>query len=124
MQDNEITRLEGFEELHSLQELVLDRNRIKYVDPNSFQGLVNLRELRMEENGLRSLSHLAPLVRLQSLHLAQNRVVEVTELEKLAAHPDLIEVTLVSNPITRKQVYRPLLLKSCPGVRRRKLTPA
>jgi Leucine-rich repeat (LRR) protein len=63
LQDNDMTKLEGLEELHNLEELVLDRNRIKFIDPSSFVGLVNLRELRMEENGLRSLSHLAPLVR-------------------------------------------------------------
>ena len=40
------------------QELVLDRNRIRYVDPDALSGLPRLRELRLEENGLRSLANL------------------------------------------------------------------
>lgn len=40
---------------------MLDRNRIRYIDPDAFAGLPRLRELRMEENGLRSLAGLAPL---------------------------------------------------------------
>ena len=48
-----------------------------------FVGLVNLRELRMEENGLRSLSHLAPLIRLHALHLTCNRIVEAGDPQAL-----------------------------------------
>jgi Leucine-rich repeat (LRR) protein len=117
LQDNDISKLEGLEALCNLEELVLDRNRIKFLDPSSFAGLVNLRELRMEENGLRSLSHLSPLTRLHALHLTCNRVVEVAEVEKLVAHPELYELTLLSNPVTRKQVYRPMVLRHCPGLR-------
>jgi hypothetical protein len=47
------------------QELVLDRNRIRYLDPDAFLGLPRLRELRMEENGLRSLANLHHLTALQ-----------------------------------------------------------
>ena len=44
---------------------MLDQNRIRYIDPDSFAGLPRLRELRLEENGLRSLSHLHHLTGLQ-----------------------------------------------------------
>ena len=47
------------------QELVLDRNRIRVIDPDSFLELPRLRELRLEENGLRSLAHLHHLTGLQ-----------------------------------------------------------
>ncbi len=48
-----------------LQELVLDRNRIRYIDPDAFLGLSRLRELRLEDNGLRSLANLHTLSSLQ-----------------------------------------------------------
>jgi len=117
LQDNDIIKLEGIEGLVNLEELVLDRNKIKHLDAHSFSGLVNLRELRLEENGLRSLSHLSALVRLQSLHLTCNRISEVAELEKLGAHPELVEITLSNNPVSRKQVYRPMLLRCCPALK-------
>jgi Leucine-rich repeat (LRR) protein len=47
------------------QELVLDRNRIRYIDPDAFVGLPRLRELHIEENGLRSLANLQYLTSLQ-----------------------------------------------------------
>jgi hypothetical protein len=61
----------------------------------------------MEENGLRSLNNLFPLRHLKSLHLGMNRIVEVAELEKLAAHTELVEITLGNSPVARKQVRSP-----------------
>jgi len=48
-------------------------------------------------------------VRLHALHLTCNRIVEVAEVEKLVVHTELYELTLLSNPVTRKQVYRPMV---------------
>ena len=42
LQDNELTKIDGIESLVNLQELVLDRNKIKFVDTNSFSGLLHL----------------------------------------------------------------------------------
>ena len=44
-----------------VQELVLDRNRIRYIDPDAFAGLSSLHVLRMDENGLRSLTSMQHL---------------------------------------------------------------
>ena len=49
-----------------LRELVLDKNKIRHVDFGALLSLINLRELRVEENGLKSLSNFAPLPRLQA----------------------------------------------------------
>ena len=73
VQGNDIVRVEGLNSQSKLRELVLDKNRIKFVDADAFSGLTNLRELRMEENGLRSLSNFN-LPNLQSLYLGLNRV--------------------------------------------------
>ena len=47
----------------------------RYIDPEAFNGTPRLRELRIEENGLRSLCNLsqAGLSNLQSLYVGQNR---------------------------------------------------
>ena len=71
----------------------------------------------MEENGLRALNNLHPLRHLKCLHLGMNRIVEVAELEKLAAHSELIEITLGNSPVARKQAYRPMLVKKIPTLR-------
>ena len=94
----------------SLQELVLDRNRIKYIDPGALNPLNNLRELRIEENGLRSLSNIGVTPQLQVLHLGYNRVSDTAELERLMGLTELMEISLVNNPVVRKQIYRAVLL--------------
>ena len=53
-------------------------------------------------------------MKLQSLLLANNRIGEFTELERIADLPDLIEFSLVSNPIQRKQNYRFAVIKRIP----------
>jgi hypothetical protein len=42
LQDNDLTKVEGLDTLANLQELVLDRNKIKFLDVNSLTGLVHL----------------------------------------------------------------------------------
>ena len=49
LQGNELSRVEGLDSLHHLRELVLDRNKIKALEPHSLAALTHLRELRMEE---------------------------------------------------------------------------
>jgi hypothetical protein len=46
--------------------------------------------------------------------MANNRVGEFIELERVADLPELVEFSLVSNPIQRKQNYRFSVLKRMP----------
>ena len=48
-----------------------------------FASLPHLRELRLEENGLRSLANLHTLGALQSLHVGYNRIAETADLDRL-----------------------------------------
>jgi hypothetical protein len=68
--------LDGLEALSQVRELVLDKNKIRHVDFGALLPLVNLRELRVEENGLKSLSNLVPLPRLQALHFGATRITD------------------------------------------------
>jgi len=120
LQGNELARVDGLGSLLQLRELVLDRNKIKQLEPHSLRGLVNLRELRMEENGLRSLDHLAPLPKLQTLCLGNNRILDVGELDKLGPPnglPALLNVALLNNAVARKQLYRPSLMRRLPSLK-------
>jgi Leucine-rich repeat (LRR) protein len=113
LRENDLTRLDGLEALRRLESLALDGNRLTFLEPGSFAGLGNLRELRMESNGLRALSHFETLVNLRALYLGGNRISEVSELEKLATLPELSELRFTGNPVTRKRVYRPMTLRHC-----------
>jgi hypothetical protein len=96
---------------------VLDRNRVKGLDPRSFEGAPNIRELRMEENGLRSLSYFNTLSKIASLHLSFNRIHDIGELDKLDGMVYLVEFSMASNPVARKQMYRPTVLRRLPAVK-------
>lgn len=111
---NEISKLDGLNSLSSLKELVLDGNRIKYIDPSAFIGLTQLQELHIEENGLRSLANMHPLISLNSLQVGMNRITDVANLDKLSSLTNLMEISLSNNPVCRKQVYRAIILAKCP----------
>lgn len=117
LQGNEITRVEGISHLEHLRELVLDRNKVKILDENSFMGLKSLRELRMDENHLKSFEHIGPLPRLHALHLSSNRIAEMAELEKLRLLKQLVIVHLASNPVARKPLYRAYVINAVRLVR-------
>ena len=73
-QGNEISKVEGLENLKELLELVLDRNKIKALTEFSFIAQRHLQELHMEENRLRSLAHFQCLENMQRLFLGMNRI--------------------------------------------------
>lgn len=113
---NEIAKVEGLENLGQLRELCLDKNKVRLIDPSSFMGLQSLRELRMEENALRSLDNFRLLTRLQALFLSCNRVMELADIDKLADLRCLLEIVLVFNPVARKVNYRAHLLRRIPSL--------
>ncbi|XP_039597283.1 leucine-rich repeat-containing protein 9 [Polypterus senegalus] len=116
LQGNEISQIEGLESLQRLQELVLDRNRIKSINDNSFVGQTSLAELHLSENRIRELSNLQPLPELRKLFLGTNKIQDMTELEKLESLPKLTELTLTGNPVSRKVIYRSTVILRIPGL--------
>lgn len=114
---NEISKVEGLSHLEQLRELVLDKNKVKQIDEHSFEGLRSLRELRMDDNGLKSLANIGPLPRLRALHLALNRIAELSELEKLRNLRHVVIVNLSQNPVARKPLYRAHLINSVASAR-------
>ncbi|KAI8913666.1 hypothetical protein EDD86DRAFT_201175, partial [Gorgonomyces haynaldii] len=105
LQGNRITKIDGLEQMTGLLELGLDKNQIRGADPLSFLSLINLKALHLKENRLRSLSHFDCMPNLQMLFLANNRIHELSEIEKMKL-PSLLELSLASNSVCRKQLYR------------------
>lgn len=85
-------------------EVNLDGNKIRQLGPSSlFSGLGNLRKLRLEYNGLRTLSPglAASTPALMSLSLAQNRISDSSELDRLGGLPNLMELSVCGNPMAK-----------------------
>ncbi|XP_057198998.1 leucine-rich repeat-containing protein 9 isoform X1 [Triplophysa rosa] len=106
LQGNDISHVDRLEGLLRLRELVLDRNRIKSLNENSFRGQEVLVDLRLAENRIRELNHLQPLTGLRRLFLDMNKIQDVSELEKLEVLPSLIELSVVGNPVSRRSLHR------------------
>ncbi|CAH1791753.1 unnamed protein product [Owenia fusiformis] len=116
LQGNEISKIDGLEGLQDLRELVLDRNKIKCVSEESFINQWNLQELHMEENRIKELSNMACLENLQRLYLGMNRIQDISELEKLEVLPNMIELSVVSNAVSRRLLHRPMLVYRMPNL--------
>uniref|UniRef100_A0ABM5FBZ2 Leucine-rich repeat-containing protein 9 n=1 Tax=Pogona vitticeps TaxID=103695 RepID=A0ABM5FBZ2_9SAUR len=114
LQGNEISQIEGLDGLHLLQELVLDHNKVKTINDNSFTKLGSLVALHLEENRLRELNNLQPLGKLQKLFLGLNRIQDLSELEKLECLPCIKELSIYGNPVSRKICHRPFLIFRLP----------
>lgn len=103
-QGNSIGNLRGLNRCRTLVEVNLDGNKIRQLGPSSlFSGLINLRKLRLEYNGLRTLSPglAASTPALMSLSLAQNRISDSSELDRLGVLPNLMELSVCGNPMAR-----------------------
>ena len=51
------------------------------------------------------------------LFLGYNRISDIAELDKLEEITFLLEITMSNNPVARKQLYRPKLLRKLPTLK-------
>ncbi|XP_045307094.1 leucine-rich repeat-containing protein 9 isoform X5 [Leopardus geoffroyi] len=116
LQGNEISQIEGLDNLVVLQELVVDHNRIRALNDSAFAKPSSLLALHLEENRLRELSKLQSLVKLEKLFLGYNKIQDMTELEKLDGISSLRELTVYGNPICRKTLHRHMLIFRLPNL--------
>ncbi|ELW69018.1 Leucine-rich repeat-containing protein 9 [Tupaia chinensis] len=98
LQGKDISQVEGLDNLVVLQELVVDHNRIRAFHDTAFAKPSSLLALHLEENRLRELSKLQPLVKLEKLFLGYNKIQDIAELEKLDVISSLRELTVFGNP--------------------------
>ncbi|XP_030880362.1 leucine-rich repeat-containing protein 9 [Leptonychotes weddellii] len=113
---NEISQIEGLDNLVVLQELVVDHNRIRAFNDSAFAKPSSLLALHLEENRLQELSKLQPLVKLEKLFLGYNKIQDMAELEKLDGISSLRELTVYGNPICRKTLHRHVLIFRLPNL--------
>ncbi|XP_012579855.1 PREDICTED: leucine-rich repeat-containing protein 9 [Condylura cristata] len=116
LQGNEISQVEGLDNLVVLQELVVDHNRIRTFNDSAFAKPSSLLALHLEENRLRELSKLQPLVKLEKLFLGYNKIQDMAELEKLDVISSLRELTVYGNPICRKLLHRHVIIFRLPNL--------
>ncbi|XP_051003310.1 leucine-rich repeat-containing protein 9 [Acomys russatus] len=123
LQGNEISQVEGLDNLVVLQELVVDHNRIRAFNDSAFAKPSSLLTLHLEENRLRELGKLQSLVKLEKLFLGYNKIQDIAELEKLDVIPSLRELTVYGNPICRKMMHRHVLIFRLPNLQMLDGTP-
>ncbi|KAL1953905.1 hypothetical protein VTO42DRAFT_2057 [Malbranchea cinnamomea] len=93
--DNDISSLSNFPYYPRLRTLLLARNRVSHIHPSIATSIPNL----------------------TTLVLTQNNVAELADLEPLKNLHRLTHLTLLENPITRKEHYRLWVIWLIPSVR-------
>jgi len=90
--DNELGRLENFPVLNRLRTLLLNNNKISYIERGLGDSIANLETLVLTNNRLNNLGDLAALVDL----------------------PNLKRLSLLDNAVTKKQYYRLYVVHKLP----------
>eukprot|EP00755_Sulcionema_specki_P010169 Sspe_Gene.6755::Locus_2269_Transcript_1_1_Confidence_1.000_Length_4905::g.6755::m.6755 len=115
VRSNDISKVDGLEQLPQLRELIFDRNKLRCFEEKAFAGCANLRDLRAEENMIKSLDGLGKLTSLTRIFLTANRLSDLSELEKLDGLDRVIEIYITGNAVARKSLYRPTLIHKLPN---------
>jgi len=93
--DNDITALSNFPLSPRIRTLLLARNRVNSIAPN----IAN------------SIPHLTTLI------LTSNNFAELADLDPLRSLTKLTHLSLLENPVTRREHYRYWIIWRCPSVR-------
>jgi Leucine-rich repeat (LRR) protein len=71
---NEIIKVDCLENLKQLKELDINHNKVRQFDPNSFEGKLPIKCLKIDDNGLKNFMHIQKLLRLQHLFANSNKI--------------------------------------------------
>ncbi|KAI4191328.1 MAG: hypothetical protein LQ346_004778 [Caloplaca aetnensis] len=93
--DNDITAISNFPLSPRLRTLLLARNRVNSIQPTLAKSIPNL----------------------TTLILTSNNLAELADLDPLRNFPRLTYLSLLENPVTRKEHYRSWIIWRCPTVR-------
>jgi len=93
--DNDIRKLDGFPLLKRIKSLLLNNNRIMRIAEGLGQVIPNL----------------------ETLILTNNHLQELGDLDPLAEFPHLTYLSLLSNPVANKQLYRQYVIQKLPNLR-------
>lgn len=111
---NLLNRIDLIESISNLRELDLSYNKLRVVDRKL--DLPNLRSVNFENNGLKNLNFLDRLICIQAIRAQNNRISEIGDLEKIQNLPNLLELSLIPNPIEKKAGYRAGILRKFPSL--------
>jgi dynein light chain 1 len=95
---NCIDKMISLPALKNIQILSLGRNVIKKITGLEEIG-ATLLELWISYNSISTLDGLQPCSKLQVLFMSNNKIKDWSEIEKLQANPELINVLFVGNPL-------------------------
>ncbi|KXS20065.1 L domain-like protein [Gonapodya prolifera JEL478] len=112
---NRLPKIEGIGHMEALTQIVADRNQIKCLEPNVFFGCPRLKDLHLRENRVKHLGQFFGIISLRTLHLNSNRISDMGELQKFDL-PNLLEISMSGNPVTRRSAYRRLLILHIPSL--------
>ena len=105
--------------MDSLKILSLSRNLVKKIEKLEDVSRT-LEELWLSYNQISSLDGLSSCSSLTTLYLANNRISDWGEVEKLAALPALVDLLLVGNPIIEREpdmaTARAMVVKRVPQI--------
>jgi len=93
--DNEIKKLENFPRFSRLSTLLLNNNHIARISPTLGEQLLSL----------------------QTIILTNNRVAQLSEVDHLVGCTKLTTLSLVNNPVARRQHYRLYVIHKLPSVK-------
>ncbi|GLD93404.1 hypothetical protein PINS_up001996 [Pythium insidiosum] len=95
LSDNEIKKLENFPRLRRLRMLLLHNNHISKIQDNLAESIENL----------------------EVLMLTGNRVAQLAEVERLVVFKKLDTLSLLGNPVAKRQFYRQYVIHKLPQLR-------
>ena len=115
LKGNDILKVDGLDKVPMLREVLLDKNKLRSIDRESFAYVPGLRELYLEENAIKTIEGIGALNQLQKLSLASNRLQEVSDIGKFIDGLPLTDVCFLGNPVVRKAYYRNHLIHCLPN---------
>lgn len=106
LRENNINKIDSLDGLINLQYLDLSCNKLRNIERSNIGLLPNLNILICDSNYLKNINSFSKLQSLSYVSFDNNKISEITNIERLAEVENLKELNLNNNPITKNINYR------------------
>ncbi len=104
--NNNISKIDYFDGMPNLQYLDLNFNKLRNIEKSNIGLLPNLKVLFLDSNYIKNANPFKKLSSLNIITFENNKISEITFIEKLADLDNLKEVSFVNNPFIKIYCYR------------------
>ena len=116
LRENSLAKIDCINHMEYLTFLDVSFNKLRNCDRTTIGNLPSLQVFLCDNNYLKNINGFEKFYSIQSISFENNKIPDYNSLEKLASLPNLKDLALGNNPVSKSINYRNTIIRMFPGL--------